>query len=885
MLNVSKAFHEAFKDDVREIYVKIRMKDKLYTKSDINSLEYEGGSIVGDNFAIGSTFSNSVKIVFPAILEGIEELDEIKIDIGIKTIPESQIPVLESPARVGTAKVGKAQIASYQEALYEFVPFGTFYINEIDPDRNDNKTTIKAMDGFVFMGGAYESKLEYPAEIREVALEIANLSGMKVNESDFYRLSKKYIAKMEGYTYRQAIGLIAQFEAGYANFDRDGLLTVRRLYDPNYTIEPTEYYQKGLKKNELMYRLGGISCKVESKENGSELLAVGSESGSQINLENKVMTAPLLADIYGRLENLNFYPCTLNWRGNPAIEVGDWVTMTDLQGTRFKMPILTYKMTFAGGLKSTITANVKTTSQSVTERKGSLNQKIEWMKEQIIKAGETSIYRGLDEPPYPKKNDIWFKPNGPDMELWTYEEVSDNRFEWVLQTSTAPNKELAEAIKEATEKGKEAQEAADKAKELAEKAIDGAVHINDKTVFDFAVIKEAYLVDASITSAKIGDLAVNTMHVADAAITSAKIKDLTADKINTGTLNAAKVNVINLNAESITSGKLTAIDISGVNISGSVISGGEIVSIKKSPFINEVRIKDGEISWSNDEYGKIASIAASTSSSSGAIDVMLKKDQSFFLYENEGSASSTTRDVPIFNTTGTGAERRSVMQGNMSFWAPAKRGIEDAYCSAKIEQNGLDIYTRQAGTNANSGRFRLLNDRFEATPFGTGILSLISGTSKLTGNSVWIQGANQINLVGTTRVTGNFSVTGSKNAIHVTRDGVRATPAYEMTESFLGDIGEGNTVSLKRVKIKIDKLFSDCVNTEKKYYVQLTKYSQGDIWVAERHADYFVVESDVENVSFCWEIKAKRRGYEKERLVLQEDIDNNQIEEIYQRGE
>ena len=45
----------------------------------------------------------------------------------------------------------------------------------------------------------------------------------------------------------------------------------------------------------------------------------------------------------------------------------------------------------------------------------------------------------------------------------------------------------------------------------------------------------------------------------------------------------------------------------------------------------------------------------------------------------------------------------------------------------------------------------------------------------------------------------------------------------------------------------------------------LTKYGKGDIWVNERHSDYFVVQAE-NDISFGWEIKGKRKGYENYRL-------------------
>lgn len=125
-------------------------------------------------------------------------------------------------------------------------------------------------------------------------------------------------------------------------------------------------------------------------------------------------------------------------------------------------------------------------------------------------------------------------------------------------------------------------------------------------------------------------------------------------------------------------------------------------------------------------------------------------------------------------------------------------------------------------------------------------------------------------LGGTTYTGGNFTVSGSKNAVHVTRDGARLTPAYETAESYLGDIGEDTTGHASEVKVDIEVLFQDTVNTEIPYQVFLQSYGNGHIWVSERNKDYFIVKSSSPNIPFAWELKAKRRGYENDRLVLSE---------------
>lgn len=122
------------------------------------------------------------------------------------------------------------------------------------------------------------------------------------------------------------------------------------------------------------------------------------------------------------------------------------------------------------------------------------------------------------------------------------------------------------------------------------------------------------------------------------------------------------------------------------------------------------------------------------------------------------------------------------------------------------------------------------------------------------------------------KMWGDFNLyNGSKNAVQVTRDGVRATPAYELAENYVGDIGESKTGDDKTVRVDIDPLVFDLINTDKRYQVFLTAYSDAHFWVSERGKDYFIVSSDTPNSSFGWELKGKRRGFEDQRLVDTKD--------------
>lgn len=112
---------------------------------------------------------------------------------------------------------------------------------------------------------------------------------------------------------------------------------------------------------------------------------------------------------------------------------------------------------------------------------------------------------------------------------------------------------------------------------------------------------------------------------------------------------------------------------------------------------------------------------------------------------------------------------------------------------------------------------------------------------------------------------GNLTVSGSKNCVQETENfGKRLINAYETCDYYFGDIGESQTINGEST-VWIDDIFKEIISTEVDYQVFITKYGRGDIWVEERAKDYFVVKSE-NDISFGWEIKGKRKGYEKYRL-------------------
>lgn len=446
MLKVSDAFNSAFAAPDRELRARVTIGKTVYDSDDLTSINYDSGAMTGEQFSIGSTYMNSAKITFSHLVEGLKQLDEVLVEFGVLK-PDGAV---------------------------EYVKMGTFIVDDkIQMDRNNNTTTIECMDRMTMLGGAYVSKLTYPARIKDVAVEIANMAGVKANETSFARLSENKINQPTGYTYRDAIGLIAQFQMGFALFDRDGLLDIRTLVDSEFKIDPNQYFLKGLVKNETFFKLNGISCTVvttSKDENGNEtskttVLQSGSSSGTQIKLANNVMTQDVLDRMYEALKFTNYYPFSLNWNGNPAVEAGEWLTVEDLQGNEFKVPNMSYTLTYNGGLTATSKADTSVSSPATYSYGGTISNIVNEIGGREGAEGN-HIYEGTEDqkPLFPKEGDLWYKHVGPDTEEWIYK---DGKWEFLMSTKPA-----TDAQKAADAAQKEAEEAKTQANESVAAAND-----------------------------------------------------------------------------------------------------------------------------------------------------------------------------------------------------------------------------------------------------------------------------------------------------------------------------------------------------------------------------------------------------------------------------
>ena len=325
-----------------------------YQSSDIKEASFDYGYIKGDAYKPGGTCAGSAKITFTSIITSFNKLDKVYPEIGLLV-----------------------------DGTYEWVKMGEYFINDIEIDRNRNTTKLDLMDGMFKLNRPYESSLTYPAPIQKVVAEIANQTGVKLEDAYFdatdltgqvYYIDKKPDGKKS--TYRDVLSLATQILGRSCFFNRDGNLEIRELIDSGLVVTADSYFMHGLTKSEVQYQIAGISCKKDK-----ETLTVGMRTGRSLEIENSLMTQSTLDNLYHKIKDIRYYPFNLNYQGHLLLDVGQWVTIKTNKGETFKSPVLSQSFTFKGGLRGRISADSKAGNDAQYSYAGTLTKKIEQFSE------------------------------------------------------------------------------------------------------------------------------------------------------------------------------------------------------------------------------------------------------------------------------------------------------------------------------------------------------------------------------------------------------------------------------------------------------------------------------------------------------------------------
>lgn len=371
-----------------------------------------------------------------------------------------------------------------------------------------------------------------------------------------------------------------------------------------------------------------------------------------------------------------------------------------------------------------------------------------------------------------------------------------------------------------------------------------------------------------------------------AFIPDAAITNISADKINAGTLDAGKINVININADNIHSGTII-----GNNSSWNLATG--FLNIGDAD--NYVSIHDGQINLAQKKESVKSYFSISQSlpmkDDPNLLAASVSAPEAIMLTLDNNSLNKQIDWDPYLSSNDY-ATLKNKNKGILVTKRPSWASEGSTYPGITISGGDQPVVLFGGDASTAEGAFSLLKTVPTIT-IGTSAYGLTddkydsgkrpNGSYLLDG--IQIEGHHlNVNTV-ITSINGDLTVGGSKNAVVPSSKGMIAINAYETAEYYFGDIGKAKTDKNGQVLIQIDPLFLEAVNTSVPYHVFVSPYGNANVWVEQMDRNSFLVKSDKPFIDFSWEIKAKRKGYENNRLeVTSKEIPKQLIPKYKEKG-
>lgn len=350
MYIASEDYKLEIKKPSRTFECKVTIGNNIYNNDDIVDIILDNIQ-AKDGFSIGNTTSQSLDLTLINKGDFIYSTSTVKVEIGLK---------------IGST--------------IEYILMGYFNIDDIE--KTDYTTKVTCYDNMIKFETPYFSNLTYPATLQQIVNEIATKTGVQFTGS----LPAYTVKKLEGFTCREILGYIASLCGGNAHITREGKFTIVYLKEINYSITGDNYFD--YKREEIKYKIGKVSCKAEDKEISKG--ALGTDS-MELQFENPWVNENILNDIYNKLNGLSYLGYTMKWQGDLSLDVGDIISCTDVKGVARKIPILSQKFTYNGGLTSEIGAKGETKNKNSFNSSGSNSNKIDRVVTDLLLVNEALI--------------------------------------------------------------------------------------------------------------------------------------------------------------------------------------------------------------------------------------------------------------------------------------------------------------------------------------------------------------------------------------------------------------------------------------------------------------------------------------------------------------
>lgn len=320
----------------------------------VKSIKLTGGSENGDDFSLGSTMSQYIEVTIPdgnLLIEG----KEISLQIGMDV-----------------------------DGLTEYVPMGYFTARK--PKKSDNQITFTAYDRMINTERAFSMDGTTTNTVATLK-KIAEITGVPVVTSGLTAISMKV---PKGYSCREVLSYVAQLHGAFAVCNRRGQIELHTYVDSNYKVKPSRYWGN-FEHNDYTFDVSKFICYTGQDKNGKSI-SISSGSGARsVSFSNPFMTQTVLNNILASFKNFFYMPGALKMMGDPRLDPWDILTVADLSGNTYKVPIMKLEWEFDGGLTYSVEAVGLSEEETNADYKGPQTKEMERYYAQLVMIDQAMI--------------------------------------------------------------------------------------------------------------------------------------------------------------------------------------------------------------------------------------------------------------------------------------------------------------------------------------------------------------------------------------------------------------------------------------------------------------------------------------------------------------
>lgn len=337
MHTVTDAFNAACSAPGREITSKVNFNGTTdLPASEIQEIVVTEQFGSSDGVTIGAAFSSSCKVTF-------YKQDNLPLN-GAYFIPS-----------VGIMVGGEAQ----------YVQKGKYYIpSDGVEDSGKLWVTVTGYDRMAGLTEDYMPTITFPATPTQVLADVCKQAS--VTPPAVTMPSIQIAAPYTG-TLRQQLGWLAGLIGCNAKFDATGNLVFCWYTDGGLTIDRGTQYMDGLTLT------ADDAFTIHSLLTGTDSNPISVGAGKGITTINPYMTAEVAETVFAEINGKTMRPCTVKWRGNPAVEAGDIVSVTDSGKNALNVYVMEQSLHVKGGMYAETTcyapADTDYAASSPTEQK------------------------------------------------------------------------------------------------------------------------------------------------------------------------------------------------------------------------------------------------------------------------------------------------------------------------------------------------------------------------------------------------------------------------------------------------------------------------------------------------------------------------------------